>query len=1394
MQKRIKADEMLKQLKEEKINTWFDLGLFIDRVKEHRKVPSVEFKGSYEEYKDYIKKGGVAFVTFRYSVDGVTIEIEKYAKIYRTNYQGINIHYIGGQFKPESYKIIDSRTKRFIIEEADGFDSWDLYKDFFFTKLKRGSSEYNALIFKFWKQVLTITIKLAKYVETNNIRLLFTVNVCSNPGNVSLALAIVLVSEYLGIPVICNNHDFYWEGGSRPAEIEVKRSQAGPRDFFFKNSHLGEFFSLVEVLFPWESRSWVSVNINYNQNKHLIKVNGHNPANIKLIGTAVDTKEFTNTNKRKKINTFYQFEKILSRYEDTLVAYSAEDVLKRKLVNKNSTRPILAGYRRTKPIRNFLAENIIFLQPTRIISRKRIEVGFELIDKLLKYSDFSNKFRETKHLKLTILVTGPIAAGHYIYFEKLLKRFSVLLKTIDEEFRDKVYLAFLFSELDKEEFKKRFENPVGITELYNIASLVLLPSETEGRGLPIIESTACGTPIFCSRYFPEDVYSNVIGENLPEEERLKVIEYDGKKITTDHVKNIFERVFFPHRFIEEIMHNKKAVQMRYSLEALNENIKGICYTLYLQLSSNNKSIERVEKTIEKYKTINNSDCNNKDLLFILKTQRRHYLPGFGRLAFMLNLKSLIDPSYFRVEEQEIRGLAFTFANELVENDPDYEFFPEEKIIEFYNAVDSIFLYNKGEEKIRHDHSFSYRYRNKKYYPYQDYTIQELTGIINMLFYDIFRPELTNKIDVSGHFFTDWNLALSQMTSSSTLAIDDRKELLKRMHENRPIGIFSGQQVNNELEFFALQSVRSRMNLSLEEQLTENIILKNAFKIEPVYLFVQEKSVWRWPGVNEIISYIQDGNDEELKLLLKNGLLKVVKTNQWCVGIHFAQLGEKPLKILRGIKEKKGFIISLRTNAVVMTDIIDIDRFHIGRAKDPITANIMGIPEESGYIQFVPAGVRTTLAYPTPIQTARDFSEVLKSDLFKKLTRKLGEEKVFETIKKDAEEKGSPINYVLQNMVKGKTGKKEIEYSFVSGVYKDGLPWNGVMAKVNISQTNRKWQFRTLSSRVGTKRVTGFISDFEKNNNKKVRIGWNGGYILNPELVGKLGLPESYIGSPLGLLISERKIISTPLYNKAALLIYQDGKLDIKRVTSANGITISEGNTSIELSKENYNVNKPGDRPCYYDLLYPQHKIKGNGRIILRLAGTVVKEIIETKERENVEILPVGLTLSFDKSNFPGSFAVIDKELLIQVKGYEEVLHAVEAGPLLVDDGELNLNMETEGWKTRNSIRTQAARLDYTDMRGPKIAVGLDPPGNLVVLTINGRIRESVGATHIDMAEILIELGIQKAMGFDPGGSSTLVVDGKTLNISPYNSQYEKNVYSLPPEPRAVANAVIGYIC
>jgi hypothetical protein len=697
MKRRMTYKQMIKELKQEKINTWFDLGLFIDRFKEEKPIPTVKYKSSFENFKSQLSDGGMAFATFYYSVDGVTLEVEKYAKSFQHLFPNMPIHYIAGKFYPDADKLIDADFKRHEIKEIRGFDDWKLYEDFFTTKLERGSKEYNELIVKFWKQTLKVVEKYGKYIEDNNIKLLYLINANSNPGNVSFALANVLVSEYLGIPVINNNHDFYFEGGNRKVDIEFHGKKQGPRDFFFTNSDVGEFFSQIEVLYPWESRTWMNVNINQRQSKKLIQKHGINPANVTEIGTAIDVEQYTSITKRQKINAFIQFEQVFSRYKKTLVGYSVLDAIKNKLVDESNPKPILVGSK-TKVLKNFLSENIVFLQPTRIVSRKRIEIGFKLVKKLLSYPQFAEKFAETDSLKITILVTGPIPQGQYGYFEKLIKRYSELISFLPPEFKDKVYLGFLFSELDKDHFKKRFENPIGIPELYNIASLILLPSETEGRGLPIIESTATGVPIFCRRYYPENVYAEVVGEHLPEKDRLKVIEFDGQNITSAHLQNITGRVFFPHKYVDEVKHNRRVVEKRYSLLALEENIEKILHMMHLQLQSNSQSVEQVKNALQTYKK--KCTFSNSDLKSILKTQNREYLPGYGRLSYMIYLKSLIDPSFFRVEQQNIRGIALNFAKNLILTHPDQEEIALNKKIEFYNAVDNIFNYHEG--KLRSD--------------------------------------------------------------------------------------------------------------------------------------------------------------------------------------------------------------------------------------------------------------------------------------------------------------------------------------------------------------------------------------------------------------------------------------------------------------------------------------------------------------------------------------------------------------------------------------------------------------------------------------------------------------------------------------------------------------------
>jgi glycosyltransferase involved in cell wall biosynthesis len=1388
-----KIDSILSELRKQEINTWFDLGLFIDRFKE--RSSNAAFKGNAKAFDSHLEKGGVAFISFYFAIDGITVEAGKYVKTIKRIYPNIPIHYIAGEIKPEADELIHKDAFKKVIKEMDGFDNWPLYNDFFKIKMERGSTEYNALIGKFWDEVLVLVEKLGRYIEENNISLLYLINVCSNPGNVSLALASVLISEYFGVAVISNNHDFYWEGGNREVEKKTKGLKNGPRDFFFHNAHVGEFFSVIDMIYPWESRSWMNVNINKIQHNHLINIKGHNPANSAMIGTAVDT-NLNQMSKRDIIKAFMQVSSIFANTKDTITVHTAAHHIE----SERSLKPILLGYKTIKKF-DFVNNNIIFLQPTRVISRKSIELNFKLVRQLFKNEDFFKKFHDNPQLSLSLLVSGPIPHGQQNYYQDLVQDFKNFLKELPKEFRSKVLLGFLFSEFDKYEFRKKYKKPLDIEQLYDIASLILLPSQTEGRGLPIIEAAACGTPIFCKQYEPRAVYDEVIGYHLDEAQRLKVLEFKGYKIPKKLITKISDHIFYPQNRMADVTHNRNVIHQRYSLDSLQKNMAYIFKRLHWQLNAITGEVSgQVVNLLKQYKEMVNFE--NEDLKAILNRNTRHYLPGYGRLSFMIYLKSLIDPSFFRVEEQLIKGRVMKYAR-MMENDmPDLVNTDLSKIHDYYNAIDDIFKYVEGENSLRHDHSLAYRHRNKKLYTYQEFTYQEITGLVNMIYNDVFKPKKRPDLTLAPQFFSDWELALFQLTNSKFLGIDNRKILTDKLKDNVPKGYFPGRYIKHELEYFVLQPIRSQLELSIEEELTKEILKAKGQKLEKVYIFIHEPRITKWFSGANIKDYLELETEPELGILYKTGVIEIIETKQWSEGVHFPQMGAKAIKILRKIKEADGFLITNGEHASMMTDIIEIDHFHIGKVRHKMTAKIMGIPKDSGYIQFVPAGVRTTLAYPTPIQTSKDFDNSLKSKLYSDLKKKIGERKLLNIISNDAIENGTPIISLLAQLeleINGNKAMERVKSSFAGGVYNDGLPWSGVLAEIDTKKHN--WKFEAHIANKKPKNVPGLIKEYQKksNNSNKIELAWNGGYILNAELVGKLGLPETYIGSPLGLLIMENKVFCPPLFNKPAFIIYKDGKIDIRKVNSSAGFKIKGKNQEIVFTSDNYNKHSFSEA-CYYDLSYTHEEIKGDGNFIIRMAGNTVKQIIPTKLNENINIIPVGITLSVPANLFSDIVFRKGKEVNIDLLEPEkdpyrwnDISYAIEAGPMLIENDKLAVNMEEEGWKTSNSIKTQAARLDFTDMRGPKIAVGITKKGKLMVLMVNGRIRESVGATHFDMADILLKYGMHKAMGFDPGGSSTLVVDGKIMNISPYNKNYEEDIYSLPPEPRFVANAVMGWI-
>ena len=339
------ASDLISQLKAKKINTWFDLGLFLDSVKENRNTFSLQKYKSYDKFKENISSGGIAFVSFFYSVDGASMECDKYVRAFQRILGDFEVHYIAGKFYETGNQFLVSGSKQLQMDELLAFDDWDLYHDFFYEKLERGSELYNSLVIRFWSQVLVIVEKLATYIEDNNIGLLYLVNTNSNPGNVSQALAFVLISELMGIPVINNNHDFYWEGGNSEIDRQEKGLKPGPRDHFFKNYHLGEVFSLLEMIYPWESRTWISLNINQSQCDDLIEIHGHNPANVLSINTCVDVDKFKNKLKdSRKKEILEQIWEIFKNSNGEVEVHPSGSFKGDKNIDRSLLQPMLFGY------------------------------------------------------------------------------------------------------------------------------------------------------------------------------------------------------------------------------------------------------------------------------------------------------------------------------------------------------------------------------------------------------------------------------------------------------------------------------------------------------------------------------------------------------------------------------------------------------------------------------------------------------------------------------------------------------------------------------------------------------------------------------------------------------------------------------------------------------------------------------------------------------------------------------------------------------------------------------------------------------------------------------------------------------------------------------------------
>jgi len=555
----------LPDLRERRIRDWKDIEAVLDDLAD-RDLPRP--KNSFSD--------GIAFVTFAYDIDGVSMEIAKYgACLEHILDPSPPIHCLGGNFGLKVGGVFPTSWKRTTLQGADGWGKWDegqWFDRLFRDEMPADSEASSELAREIWTRALALADDLERYIESEGIGLLMVVNVNSNPGNLSYSLATVLASERTGCPVLNNNHDFYWEGG-KPASERAPGEEPGPRDHFYRNQHNGSFFRIFKRLLPWDGRRWIQVNINFLQSQTLLEEQGFDPLDTDTVGTLIEKSFFRPCSEEEKRQHRLRMAHILSDGEPVIQPVAVESFLARASAWMRDQHPVVCGAEPGLELDIASSDALYLLQPTRVVARKRMERDWELIGALLEHPPFREAFETRTALTLTLHVTGPVPIEHLTDLERVVGAYRKVLGHLPDTIGRRVFLAFSVGTENHPTLHENGLGRIGIAGIYKLADVVLFPSLTEGRGLPIPESAAAGVPIICSRYQPEEVFAAVIGEQLPEQQQIQYVLFPEGEFGADLLESLTSILLDPALLADRIRRNREIVRGRFAMPEMSRSFE-----------------------------------------------------------------------------------------------------------------------------------------------------------------------------------------------------------------------------------------------------------------------------------------------------------------------------------------------------------------------------------------------------------------------------------------------------------------------------------------------------------------------------------------------------------------------------------------------------------------------------------------------------------------------------------------------------------------------------------------------------------------------------------------------------------------------------------------------------
>ena len=245
--------------------------------------------------------------------------------------------------------------------------------------------------------------------------------------------------------------------------------------------------------------------------------------------------------------------------------------------------------------------------------------------------------------------------------------------------------------------------------------------------------------------------------------------------------------------------------------------------------------------------------------------------------------------------------------------------------------------------------------------------------------------------------------------------------------------------------------------------------------------------------------------------------------------------------------------------------------------------------------------------------------------------------------------------------------------------------------------------------------------------------------------------------PVGLLVINGNIITKSLLNRSAVGIIDNRQIQFGIPKFVGEIVNTETADKISI----WGVNRP--RKENEIIVYtPEYGYK------TRTNDTGVELIIEDDivfgiSSGNSPIPRNGYVISFhgwtkDYSNSLPPGAYVEAKYSLS-QGWEKTDHVITGGPRLIENG---------GNVALACIDSENCGSDLTG-RNARTAIGLTRDNKLLLVVSEGnsarrrRIRRK-GLTFSELADAMIKLGVKDAIALDGGSSSTMFLNGVTVNI------------------------------